>query len=116
MDSLFQNLDSFITNHRILGVATIIGCTVGILALFFYFYDKCKKKKERKIKNEKENKREQLDIQRHQEIIEKIKSIHPQDVSESLKEEVRTAEKRIAEPITAEDFFLKAFAAHMDKN
>ena len=40
----------------------------------------------------------------------------PQDASESLKEIVRTAEDRVTNPITADDFYLKGYAAHVDQN
>jgi len=45
-----------------------------------------------------------------------IENIQPQDVSASLREELRTATEMLANPVTADDFFIKAFAAQADGN
>ena len=49
-------------------------------------------------------------------LVAKIEKVQPEDASDELKAEVRTAEERIADPKTYDDFFLKAYAAQMDEN
>ena len=83
MDSLLQNLDSFITNNRVLGIATIIGCVVGIFALLFYFYDKREKKKEREIQK------------KYQEEIQKSFESLQNDISKLLEIQLDKLEKNV---------------------
>ena len=49
-------------------------------------------------------------------LLTEIKDIDPRDISAELKAEVEAAAKGIADPKTADDFFLKAYAAQMNGN
>jgi len=100
--NLFKKTWNWIRKNRITIAIAFVSISITICIFIYQDYQ-----------------RERAEIvteQRHEELLTMIKSTQPQDASESLKEKVRTAEERLANPITAEDFFLKAYAAHIDKN
>jgi len=91
---------------------TYIGCVIGVIAFLFAIFTWVFSNN-----TTTERHKELIEkIDKQQELIEKLLAIQPHEASDSLKEEVRTATERIINPKTADDFFLKGFAAQMDGN
>ncbi|MCL2510910.1 MAG: tetratricopeptide repeat protein [Bacteroidales bacterium] len=80
---------------------TCISFVIAVLTVICYFSDKY------------------IDNKQHKELMAEIKKNHSPDdseVSEELKIKVKTAAEQLSNPKTADDWYLKGYAAQMDKN
>ncbi|MDR1006684.1 MAG: tetratricopeptide repeat protein [Bacteroidales bacterium] len=87
----------------------ILGLVFTILGLFLTLY--IQKKQE-----QKEEKKEQREEERHKEVLEEIQKVQPKDAKPELKDEIASINDRITTPKTADDWFIKAYAAQIDGN
>jgi tetratricopeptide (TPR) repeat protein len=82
---------------------TAMGLIIGIVSLMFSIIVWATSINDKKINQKQINA-----------LVEQIKQIQPQGVSESLKKNISAVAAKLSNPKTAEDFFLKAFAAQME--
>ena len=109
MNTLKEIWDFILSNE----IATTISFLGFLLAIIVWLLSFFQSRKMAKLEAEQLQK---IRAERYQELLEQIKLIQPKDASETLKEEVKTAEERIANPITADDLLLRAYAAQVDEN
>ena len=100
----------FILSNEIATTISFLGFLLAIIVWLLTFFQS------RKMAKLEAEQLQKIRAERYQELLEQIKLIQPKDASETLKEEVKTAEERIANPITADDLLLRAYAAQVDEN